>query len=98
MLCPIEVEARGPYLIWLRYSDGVSGEIDLSDVAGQGVFKAWDEPGYFQKVHIAPHQAIAWDDDIELCPEALYLELTGKDWSDLPDWIDVEVEAEVGSV
>ena len=40
MLHPIEVEAREPYRIWLRYSDGVSGEIDLSDVAGMGVFLA----------------------------------------------------------
>ena len=91
MLCPIEVEAREPYRIWLRYSDGVSGEIDLSDVAGKGVFKAWDEPGCFQKVYIAPHKAIAWNDDIELCPESLYLELTGKSWEELP--LEPEVEA-----
>ena len=93
MLYPVEVKALGRYRIWLSYSDGVSGEIDLSDVAGKGIFKAWDDPGLFQKVHIAPHQAIAWTEDIELCPQSLYLELTGKDWEDLPDWVEVEVEA-----
>ena len=93
MLCPVEVKALNPYRIWLRYSDGVCGEIDLSDVAGKGVFQAWDKPGCFQRVYIAPHLAIAWNDDIELCPESLYLELTGKDWEDLPDWVEVEAEA-----
>ena len=78
MVQPTKVKAVGPYRIWLQYSDGVNGEIDLSDVAGKGVFKLWDQPDYFEKVHIAPHRAITWGDDIELCPDALYLELTGK--------------------
>ncbi len=77
MIRPIEVEPREGYRIWLRYSDGAAGEIDLSHLAGEGVFAAWDKPGYFEKVHIAPHRAIAWDDDLELCPDALYMELTG---------------------
>ena len=78
MIHPIRVELRGKYRIWLQFSDGASGEIDLSDVAGRGVFKAWDEPGYFGQVYIAPHRAIAWSADIDLCPDALYMELTGK--------------------
>ncbi len=78
MICPIEVEARERYRIWLRYSDGTTGEIDLSDIAGRGVFEKWNEPGFFGKVHITPHRSIAWNDDIELCPDALYMEITGK--------------------
>ena len=78
LLQPIEVKPLPRYHIWLRYADGVAGEIDLSDLAGKGVFRAWDEPGYFSKVYITSHRAIAWDDDIELCADALYMELTGK--------------------
>ena len=78
MIRPTEVEARKGYRLWLRYSDGVSGEVDLSHLVGRGVFAAWKEPGYFEKVHIAPHRAIAWDDELELCSDALYLQLTGK--------------------
>ena len=85
MVRPIEVEARPGYRIWLRYSDGAAGEVDLSDVAGHGVFKAWNEPGYFEKVHVAPHRAIAWDYEVELCPDALYMELTGRSWEELPE-------------
>ena len=78
MVRPTEVHSRAGYHIWLRYADGVAGEIDLSYLAGNGVFKIWDEPGYFEKVHITSHRAIAWDDDIELCADALYMKLTGK--------------------
>lgn len=78
MIQPTEVEAREGYRIWLRYQDGTAGEIDLSHLAGKGVFKVWDEPGYFAKVHITPHRTIAWDDDIDLCADDLYMELTGK--------------------
>ena len=78
MLRPIEVKPLPEYRIWIEYEDGESGEIDLSHLAGKGVFKAWDKPGYFGKVHISPYRAIAWDDDLDLCADALYMELTGK--------------------
>ena len=40
MLRPTAVEPRSGYRIWLRYSDGTAGEVDLSALAGQGVFAA----------------------------------------------------------
>ena len=72
---------------------GATGEVDLSDVAGRGVFATWNEPGFFDKVHIAPHRSIAWNDEIELCPDALYMEVTGKSLSELPPATDAEVVA-----
>jgi len=42
------------------------------------VFRARDRVGVFEGVRVAPHGAIAWNDEIELCGDALYLELTGK--------------------
>ena len=78
MIRPTEVKAREEHRLWLQYSDGVAGEVDLSHLAGIGVFSAWNEPGRFKEVHIASHGAIAWDDELELCPDALHLSLTGK--------------------
>ena len=43
MIRPIAVEPRDGYCIWVRYSDGVAGEIDLSDMAGRSVFAAWND-------------------------------------------------------
>jgi len=78
MIRATEVEARKGLRIWLRFSDGAAGEVDLSDLAGRGVFRAWDRVGAFEEVNVAPHGAVAWNDEIELCADALYLELTGK--------------------
>lgn len=82
---PVAVEPREAYRIWLRYSDGAEGEVDLSHLVGKGVFKVWDDATYFKRVHLTNYDAIAWDDDLELCPDALYLELTGKglSWSSI---------------
>ena len=79
MVRPLEVKPLDGYRIWLRYSDGAAGEIDLSHLAGQGVFKAWDDRAFFEKVYIHPEGAfIAWSDELDLCPDAAYMQLTGK--------------------
>ena len=75
---PTDVAPREGYRVWLRYSDGVAGEVDLSDLAGRGVFMAWDNRACFEAVRIAQDGGIAWGEEIELCPDALYMRLTGK--------------------
>ncbi len=89
---PTQVRSLPEYRIWLEYDDGVSGEIDLSHLAGRGVFRAWERPGFFEDVSIDSHGAIAWGNEIDMCRYALYMELTGKTWEELPE----EVEAAVG--
>ena len=83
MIRPTEVEARRDYRIWLCYSDGTSGEVSLAHLAGQGVFAAWKEKAFFENVYLTDARAIAWSEDIELCPDALYLQLTGKSVEDV---------------
>ena len=56
---PVEVKARKNFRIWLRYDDGTQGDVDLSDVAGQGVFAAWNDVAFFNSVRLGSHGAIA---------------------------------------
>ena len=71
MLKPIEVRALPGYRLWIRHADGVAGEVNLSHLAGQGVFAAWLDYHYFESVRIGPGRQIAWGDDIDLCADAL---------------------------
>ena len=78
LIRPTAVEPREGYRIWLRYSDGVTGEVDLSGLVGRGVFAAWQDRRFFESVRLIEGGAVAWGEDIDLCPDALYLEITGK--------------------
>lgn len=42
------------------------------------VFAAWNDPRFFKEVRLGQAGAVAWGEDIELCPDALYMQLTGK--------------------
>jgi len=91
---PVEVKARDGFRIWLRYDDGTEGEVDLSDVAGRGVFAAWNDPRVFDAVRIGAHGAIEWGAGIDICPDAMYLRLTGKTPDDVfPALKPVQVDA-----
>ena len=56
------------------------GQVDLSDLAGRGVFAAWSDRSVFdvfESVRIGDARAICWGDEFDVCPDALYLRLTG---------------------
>lgn len=74
----VDVKALSGYRIWVRFDDGVAGEVDLSHLAGRGVFSLWQDDAAFQRVHLGPSGEIAWNDEVDLCPDSLYLKLTGK--------------------
>jgi hypothetical protein len=78
MLKPIEVTPLPGYRLRLRYADGVEGEVDLSGLVGRGVFSVWNDPAAFQNVSIGTSGEIRWGDQADLCPDALYMEITGK--------------------
>jgi hypothetical protein len=78
MIRPISVSALPNYRIRVAFSDGAGGTVDLSHLAGQGVFKAWKDERFFAGVHLGPGRQIRWSEEIELCPDAVYLWLTGR--------------------
>ena len=89
----VEVKPLSGYRIWLRYDDGAEGEVDLSHLAGRGVFKAWTDRKVFESVHVDSSGAIAWNEDLDLCPDALYLRLTGKAAEELFPALKTSVDA-----
>jgi hypothetical protein len=79
----LDVRPLPGYRLWLRYADGVEGDVDLSRLVGQGVFSSWAVPSAFEQVRLSEYGAPVWGDSIDLCPDALYLELTGRSAEDV---------------
>lgn len=79
MSAPKIVEARPleNYKLWLKFDDGTNGEVDLSHLAGKGVFSFWNNYESFKKMSVEG-RFLLWGDDIDLDADSLYLKLTGK--------------------
>ncbi len=73
-----KVKALSDYKIWLKYLDGTEGIIDLSDLVGRGVFSEWNDYEKFKNVKIGSSGELIWQDEVDLCPDSLYIKLTGK--------------------
>lgn len=78
MFKPIEIKALPNYKLWVKYSDGVEGEVDLSHLAGKGVFALWNDYTAFEQVYIGSSGEIAWSDEVDICPDSTYMKITGK--------------------
>ena len=84
----VGVKALNGFRIWVKLSNGVEGELDLTEYAGKPWFQPWQDRKVFESVRIPPHCGdIRWGDDLEgtemvLCIIWLYTELTGHSWED----------------
>ena len=79
----VDVKPLPDFKLALRYDDGTEGVVDLSHLAGKGVFRAWDRRGVFEDVSIGSGGEVRWGDTIDLCPHALYMQLTGASPEDI---------------
>ena len=73
-----KVKVLQGYRLELAFDDGVSGVVDLSDLVGKGVFSLWRDRHAFEQVRIGSIGELVWGDQIDLCPDSLYLKATGK--------------------
>ena len=80
---PIKVEPREGFSIWIEFADGTSGMVDLSHLANGPAFAGWKNREFFESVRINKDIAIEWDEVVQLCPDSLYLKVTGKSAEEL---------------
>ena len=84
----VEVRALEGFRIWVRLSNGVQGELDLTEYADKPWFQPWQDRSVFENVWISPGGGhIIWGDDPEefdmgFCIIWLYVELTGRPWEE----------------
>jgi len=78
-----KVKVLPGYHLELEFDDGVSGTVDLSEAVGKGVFAVWSDPLVFEQVRIGSSGELVWGEQVDLCPDALYLKVTGKKPEDI---------------
>lgn len=74
----LEIKPLANYTLWLKYDDGTVGEVDLTELTEKGVFKKIKDKTFFKQVYIDKEtDAVAWNEDLDLCPDSLFLKLKG---------------------
>ncbi|HXF55867.1 MAG TPA: DUF2442 domain-containing protein [Hyphomicrobiaceae bacterium] len=74
-MMPRVIDARhaGNYRVWLRFDDGMTGEIDLEDELWGPVFLPLKDVAEFAKLR-ADHEleTVVWPNGADFAPEFLY--------------------------
>jgi Protein of unknown function (DUF2442) len=68
-----EANYAGDYRIWLRFADGVEGEIDLEPELWGEMFEPLKDKALFAQFQLYPERStIFWPNEADLAPEFLY--------------------------
>jgi hypothetical protein len=63
----------GGYRVWLEFSDGTSGEVDLEDRLFGPMFEPLRDPTLFAQLTLNPElDTIVWPNGADLAPEFLH--------------------------
>ena len=61
------------YIVWLRFRDGTSGEVDLDPELHGSIFEPLRDVTTFQTFHIDPEfHTLAWPNGADFAPEFLH--------------------------
>ncbi len=72
MLHITEVRPLVAFRLWLAFSDGTSGEVDLTDELDGPMFEPLRDPAVFAQVSVDPEvRTIAWPNGADFAPEFL---------------------------
>ena len=61
------------FVVWVKFSDGVEGEIDLREELSGPILEPLRDVNVFQRFIIHPElQTIVWENDADFSPEFLH--------------------------
>ena len=73
ILHAVDVKYVRDYVIWVKFNDGIDGEVDLSAELEGEVFGPLKDEELFKTVKVDPLlQTVVWDNGADLAPEFLY--------------------------
>lgn len=73
-----EVRVVGPYRLWLRFSDGAVGTVDLASELWGEVFEPLKDPAFFALAVLDENAyTVCWPNGADFAPEFLRERLSG---------------------
>jgi hypothetical protein len=73
MLNVTEARYLHDHVLWLRFNDGIQGEVDLSSELDGEVFEPLRDRNFFSRVHVDPNlRTVVWPNGADFAPEFLH--------------------------
>ena len=72
-----DLKVLNNFRLWLRFDDGVEGEIDFSVKPRTGVFAYWNNYDNFRGARVGDVGDLVWNEEIDFCADSLWLQVTG---------------------
>ncbi|HEX2827205.1 MAG TPA: DUF2442 domain-containing protein [Burkholderiales bacterium] len=74
-----ELRAETNYTLWVRFDDGLEGRVYLGDLVTTDTFGLLSDEEKFRRAAIDPvSNAVTWEGEITLDPDALYRDVASK--------------------
>lgn len=71
-----EAKYRGEYRVWLKFTDGTEGEVDLKSELWGEMFEPLKDKDLFAKLYVHKElDTIVWPNGADFAPEFLYQKL-----------------------
>lgn len=76
----VEVKVIKDYTLYLRFENGVQGEVDISKIIPfKGIFSKLEDKEYFATVYVNNELGtIVWDNGADISPSCLYSAISHK--------------------
>lgn len=72
----IAARHKSDYVLWLRFTDGTEGEVDLREELWGPIFEPLLDSGYFCRFIVHPElHTVVWENGADFSPEFLYRQI-----------------------
>ena len=73
----IEAKPLNNFKLFLKFDDGIKGEIELANLKDKGVFKYWNNEDNFKNFKVLDN-IIVWNETLDMDTNAFYLKIINK--------------------